>query len=320
MASDGSKTMSFLNEDVLFHGLSMTIDLIPRVCVAVIAAYVSMRVKVLRQALNNKQLHWRHQIVAAVFFGLLAIIGTHSGIKVDIHQAEALVDRSLGVFFVLQPSQAIIGFRDLMVFTAGLFGGVWIGLGAGLLAGLERYSIVGDFRIAGLGTIILGLGAGLSRQFWPRWTTSVTGILSVSLVGTLLLASMLFVFIHPHDYAIAIVREMIISESLVNSLGCLLFMVVMKDLESDQLKIEAQQAELRALQAQIEPHFLNNTFNAIQALISIDPHIASEYVVKLARFMDQTRQNAGVNAITLAQELAQLRFYLDFQRAYWILL
>jgi len=46
---------------------------------------------------------------------------------------------------------------------------------------------------------------------------------------------------------------------------------VMQDMERDRLKTQAQQAELRALHAQIEPHFINNTLNAIKALIRRDP-------------------------------------------------
>ena len=153
----------------------------------------------------------------------------------------------------------------------------------------------------------------MSRQFWPQWTTTAKGILVISLLGTLLQKLLLFNFVLPHADAIALVRETVIPVLLVNSLGCLLFMVVMKDLERDRLKIEAQRAELRALHAQVEPHFLNNTLNAIHTLIKVDPSAASSYVVKLARFLDNTRLTASANSITLAQELSQLRQYLDFQ-------
>jgi LytS/YehU family sensor histidine kinase len=124
---------------------------------------------------------------------------------------------------------------------------------------------------------------------------------------------LLFNFVLPHADAIALVRETVIPVLLVNSLGCLLFLVVMNDLERDRLRIEAQQAELRALHAQVEPHFLNNTLNAIHTLIGMEPKTASEYVIKLARFLDNTRQTACNNSIALGQELAQLRHYLDFQ-------
>jgi two-component system, LytTR family, sensor histidine kinase LytS len=58
---------------------------------------------------------------------------------------------------------------------------------------------------------------------------------------------------------------------------------------------------------------MNNTLNAIKVLIRRDPEIASQYVVKLARFLDDTRRNVGTNSISLRQELAQVERYLDFQ-------
>lgn len=306
--------MDFLDIDILIHWFSNTIELLQRVCVVVMAAYVSMRVTALRRALSGPHKHWKYGLITAIFFGFLAIIGTHSGRVVDVHQGGTIINWTSELSFSLQQSFAIIGFRDLMVLTAGMFGGPWVGLGAGLLAGSERY-VLGGFAgsVSAIATVLQGLGAGLSRQFWPHWTTTATGILVISLLGTALQKLLLFNFVQPHADAVALVRETVFPVMVVNSLGCLLFLVVMKDLERDRLKIQAQRAELRALHAQVEPHFLNNTLNAINTLIGIEPKTASEYVVKLARFLDNTRLTASANSITLEQELSQLKQYLDFQ-------
>lgn len=306
--------MELWNEEIVIHWLNNALELLQRVCVVMMAACVSMRITPLRRAMRSIQTCWQYQLVTAVFFGLLAIIGTHSGLIVDVHKGGAIIEWASELSSPLKQSYAIIGFRDLMTLTAGLFGGPWVGLGAGLLAGWERYCL-GSFAgtVSALATVLQGLGAGLFRQYRPQWTTTAHGILVVSVLGTCLQKVMLFSFLQPHADAVALVRETLVPVLVVNSLGCLLFFVVMKDLEGDQLKLEAQQAELRALQAQVEPHFLNNTLNAIQTLISIDPKTAAEYIVKLARFMDNTRQSAGANSIPLAEELSQLKYYLDFQ-------
>jgi len=60
-----------------------------------------------------------------------------------------------------------------------------------------------------------------------------------------------------------------------NMLGMLLLLFVIEDLQQDRLKNQAQQAELRALNAQIEPHFINNILNAIKALIRRNPDLAA---------------------------------------------
>ncbi|SJM91192.1 sensor histidine kinase [Crenothrix polyspora] len=305
--------MDLWNEVIFLHWLNNALELLQRVCVVMMAACVSMRVSFLRRALRNINTCWQYQLCTAVFFGILAIFGNHNGLIVDVRQDGAIIDWTSS-FAPLEQWYAIIGFRDLLVLAAGLFGGPWVGLGAGLLAGGERYHL-GGFAgtVSAIATVLQGLGAGLSRQFWPKWTTTIKGILVVSILGTCLQKLMLFSFIQPHTDAVALVRETLIPVLVANSLGCLLFFMVIKELSSDRLKLEAQQAELRALHAQIEPHFLNNTLNAIQSLIGIDPKKAVEYVAKLARFMDNTRQNASANAIPLAEELEQLKSYLDFQ-------
>jgi sigma-B regulation protein RsbU (phosphoserine phosphatase) len=58
------------------------------------------------------------QDIFAVIFGLLAIYGTTSGV---------------------QTSGAIVNIRNLGPMMAGLIGGPWVGLGAGLIGGIQRY-------------------------------------------------------------------------------------------------------------------------------------------------------------------------------------
>ena len=95
----------------------------------------------------------------------------------------------------------------------------------------------------------------------------------------------------------------------------------MRDLDRDRLESEARdarllivQAELRALRAQVDPHFLNNSLNDLKSLIRIDPEQARNYVVKLAEFFNSTRRFAGTDTICLADEVLQLRRFLDLQR------
>jgi LytS/YehU family sensor histidine kinase len=305
--------MDFLNEGYFVDLLNNALELLERVCVVLMVAFVSMRVTFLRRALSNVNACWQYQLCTAVFFGVLAVIGTHSGLIVDINQGGKIIEWVSG-FKAIEDSYAIFGFRDLLIQAAGLFGGPWVGLGAGLLAGWERYDVGGFAGIGGgAATVLQGLSAGLARRFWPEWTVTIKGVLIVSILSTCLQQLVLLCLIESHANAVALVKNLFPLILPVNSLGCLLFFMVIKDLDSDRLKLQAQQSELRALHAQIEPHFLNNTLNAIQTLIRKDPNTAAEYVAKLARFMDSTRQTACANAIPLAEEVAQLKYYLDFQ-------
>lgn len=300
--------------DMMIHWLDNTAQLSQRVCVVLMAAYVSIRMDWLRLALRGDSLKWRDRLISAVFFGLFAIIGTHSGFLMDVHQVGKHIAWPADLPDALKRPQAVIGFRDLMVLAAGLTGGPWVGLGAGLLAGGERY-LLGGFAgpASAFATVIQGVWAGLAFQWRPHWAASFRGAAVITLMGTVMQKLVLLVLVKPYADAVTLVLETSLPVAVVNILGVLLFLSVMQDLERDRLKNQAQQAELRALNAQIEPHFINNTLNAIKALIRIDPEIASQYVVKLARFLDDTRRNVGANSISLQQEITQVERYLDFQ-------
>ena len=73
-------------------------------------------------------------------------------------------------------------------------------------------------------------------------------------------------------------------------------------------------AELKALQAQINPHFLFNTLNTIAAFTRTDPARARELLREFASFYRSTLENSS-SLIPLSKELAQTRRYLTFEKA-----
>ena len=76
----------------------------------------------------------------------------------------------------------------------------------------------------------------------------------------------------------------------------------------------AREAELKALKAQINPHFLFNSLNSISALAVSDGHRAREMCLRLSDFLRSTLNLAEKEMIPLAQELALARTYLDVER------
>ncbi len=81
-----------------------------------------------------------------------------------------------------------------------------------------------------------------------------------------------------------------------------------------ELKILAQTAELRALQSQINPHFLFNSLNSISALVTKDPVAARSMTQMLADFLRQTLKVGTADAISLADELSFCKRYLDIEQ------
>lgn len=73
-------------------------------------------------------------------------------------------------------------------------------------------------------------------------------------------------------------------------------------------------AEVRALQAQINPHFLFNTLNTIASLTRTEPLRARELLREFASFYRATLDNSG-SLIPVSREIAQTQRYLMFEKA-----
>jgi sensor histidine kinase YesM len=87
------------------------------------------------------------------------------------------------------------------------------------------------------------------------------------------------------------------------------------DLRTSQLETQVAQARLGALKAQLQPHFLFNTLNAIVVLVRQQKGQQAEET--LARFSDLLRAvlaDMDAQEVTLARELEYLRLYLSIEQ------
>ena len=76
----------------------------------------------------------------------------------------------------------------------------------------------------------------------------------------------------------------------------------------------ARQAELQALRAQLNPHFLFNALNSTGALIKEDPVRAERVLDELARFLRHSLSGPTSPEAPLAVELEAIRAYLDIEQ------
>jgi len=86
--------------------------------------------------------------------------------------------------------------------------------------------------------------------------------------------------------------------------------------EQRQLRMEvlAREAELRALRAQLDPHFLFNSLNSISALTAVDPAGARRMCVLLADFLRDTLNVSSRDQIPLVEELALTDRFLGIEQ------
>ena len=89
-----------------------------------------------------------------------------------------------------------------------------------------------------------------------------------------------------------------------------------REAERRQLQAEvlARDAQLSALRAQVDPHFLYNSLNSINALTGSDPAGARRMCLMLGDFLRQTMNVGARRWISLAEELALADRFLDIEQ------
>lgn len=88
-----------------------------------------------------------------------------------------------------------------------------------------------------------------------------------------------------------------------------------KDVVEEKLKALATQAELKALKAQINPHFPFNSLNTIASLTTSAPAKAEEAVEKLADVFRYILSSSNREFVTLENEIDFLDSYLGIEKA-----
>lgn len=81
-----------------------------------------------------------------------------------------------------------------------------------------------------------------------------------------------------------------------------------------ELNLLAREAELKALRAQIDPHFIFNSLHSISALTATDPAAARRMCLLLAEFLRETLRLGANTRISLADEFALADRFLAIEQ------
>ena len=106
-------------------------------------------------------------------------------------------------------------------------------------------------------------------------------------------------------------------------LGCVAMISILwfnqqEQKEKEERKTDAEklakEAELFKLRQQLQPHFLFNSLNSINALIGTRPEEARKMVQQLSDFLRGTLKKEETQWVTLQEELQYLELYLDIEK------
>ncbi|MBV9158722.1 MAG: histidine kinase [Acidobacteriaceae bacterium] len=102
--------------------------------------------------------------------------------------------------------------------------------------------------------------------------------------------------------------------ALVYSLSIALHYVVLAVESSRRAELLSREAELKALKAQVNPHFLFNSLNSISALTAVDAARAREMCIRLSEFLRNSLRLGERVSIPFGEELALTRTYLEVEQ------
>jgi two-component system, LytTR family, sensor kinase len=106
-------------------------------------------------------------------------------------------------------------------------------------------------------------------------------------------------------------------------LGCITLVSILwfsqkEQKENEERKIDAEkltkEAELFKLRQQLQPHFLFNSLNSINALIGSRPEEARKMVQQLSDFLRGTIKKEETQWVSLQEEMQYLQLYLDIEK------
>jgi two-component system LytT family sensor kinase len=87
-----------------------------------------------------------------------------------------------------------------------------------------------------------------------------------------------------------------------------------KNTREEQLKKLLKEAELKALKAQLNPHFLFNSLNSISSLTISDPNGAREMLTLLSDFLRYSLKRKEETLLPLREEIKNIQRYLEIEK------
>jgi sensor histidine kinase YesM len=149
----------------------------------------------------------------------------------------------------------------------------------------------------------VSFGEFISDTFWSSFANFIASPLDAQLAGGLFQEQLRAVLIPFFTIIILI--------GLISLLGSY---VELRWQQNKQQQV-IDRAQLTALKAQIEPHFLFNSLNTIASKIKDDPDKAEELILKLSDILRYLFQNAAQEVIPLKEEINFLKKYIDLMQA-----
>ncbi|EYE87776.1 sensor histidine kinase [Fervidicella metallireducens AeB] len=217
------------------------IQLLERMSLIALVAYIFSHTKLFRVIIKEK-VPLKDKILIIIFFSIFAIIGTYTGINIKY--------------------EALANTRPIGAIMAGYLGGPIVGMIVGAIAGFHRYTLGGFTALAcGVATVLEGLIGGSVKKFFNKGQYNMligffSGVLAeVSQMIVILLLS------KPYERAVELVKLIGLPMILINSLGVVVFINIIKNTNEQFNRIRANYSQKALSIARQTISYMRKGFN-----------------------------------------------------------
>ena len=212
--------------------------MLEKVGIIVIVAFLLSQMRSFRQVIQNKHSP-NEKVLLILLFGTFGIISNYTGIEVYHHT----IGRPEWLSEINQES-ALANTRVMGIVIGGLLGGPAVGIGAGLIAGIHRYTLGGFTALScALSTILAGIVAGYFGKKRKQKGKQISPSFAVIIGMALETVQMLIILVaaKPFNDAWELVQLISLPMIFGNGLGTLLFMLIIQIIKRDEERTRANQ-------------------------------------------------------------------------------
>lgn len=193
---------------VLFSGeLKLYAQLFQSLTIIITSAFILTQTPITRWLFNLEE-SLKKQVLLGLFFGLISMIGTFLGVYTN---------------------DAIANIRDVGAITGGLYGGPVVGAIAGIIGGVHRASLGGfSANSCALATILNGTISGLLYRMKHKTHFSPIAGLFVGVMAEAFHMVLVLLITTPYEQAYALVSHVAGPMIAVNSIGVMLFLLLIQ--------------------------------------------------------------------------------------------
>lgn len=205
-----------------------------------LSAYMYNHSSVLKQLIKD-ELGTVDKILLIIFFSILGILSNYTGVNVE--PVNNIKSETMGLGY-LGVHDAIANTRPIAAIVSGYIGGPLIGVMVGLIAGAHRYTLGGFTAFAcAIATIVEGFTGGVARRYSKDGSLNVKQAFFTAIIAECFQMIIILIFAKPFIIAVRLVKVIAVPMILINSLGTVIFISIIKSAKEEYNKVGAMEAQ-----------------------------------------------------------------------------